>query len=124
MQHPTVSLPFSAPIAPQLAFAVLHLEDALEQGVVDELSVSLEAAVGVMRRVVAGNGINDRALTVESWPWEQAQELVESVEAARSAAGEGSAVAQALDVALRFFVNFLAELQEQQTGERHVLCVA
>lgn len=124
MNHSPVLLPFGTAIAAQLAFAVLHLEDALEQGVVDELSVNLETAVGVMRRAATGNGINDRELLVESWPWEQAQDMVEAVQSAREAAVPDSLVAQALDVALRFFVNFLAELQEQQTGERHVLCVA
>lgn len=124
MPDSSIVLPFGTPIAPQLAFAVLRLEAALEQGVMDELGVNLEAAAGVMRRVATENAMDDRSLVVEVWPWEQVQEMVEAVQAARDAAASDSVMAQSLDVALRFFVNLLAELQERQTGERHILCLA
>lgn len=122
MEEQHLRLPFHEPFAPQLAYAVLRLEPLIEELPLDESSIHLEAALGVMRRTVEANEPHATELLVEPWPWEGVHDMITAVQTASDTITDPK-LGSALSIALRFLVNFLAEQQEQQTGERHLLCI-
>lgn len=121
MNEQTVKLTFNTPLAPQLAYAVLHLEPMLEESETTETSIWLEAAVGIMRRTVLRNDPNALTLEAEEWPWEEVQDMIEGAQVARDEAPEGSLIKEAAHITLQFLANLLGESQEAQTGERHII---
>lgn len=92
----------------------------LEEGVMTETSIHLESAVAIMHRTVMNNDPHTLELEVESWPWEEVQNMLEGAKAARDEAPADSPLREAANITLQFLANLIGELQEAQTGERHI----
>ncbi len=123
MNHQPIQVTFLQPLAPQLAYAVLHLTPHLEDGELNENNMHLEGALAIMQRTAMSNAPHTLTLEVETRAWEEVMSMLEAAKAIRDEAPEGSPLREALLTTQQFLVAYKSALELRETGETHIVSV-